>query len=174
MRAQNRWCWLKMTCTASDAGPYGGCCCPWRHQRRGGGQQRSPEAGLACLWPGQELLGTEPYLEESWSRIWSESCTCHSLLGVLRYILAVRATGSGDLSCQNWLESWRRQAGLLSGVRDPSLWGVWSSPMCPTHGWSVWSGGLGLTPLLTHFSQCEYAALPLIPKPGWRMGRWPQ
>ena len=35
MRAQNRWCWLKMTCTASDAGPYGGCCCPWRHQRRG-------------------------------------------------------------------------------------------------------------------------------------------
>lgn len=26
-----------------------------------------------------------------------------------------------------------------------------------------------------HFSsQCEYAALPLIPKPGGRMGRWPQ
>lgn len=145
MGAQNRWCWQMTLCTASvlvheAAAVLEGT--KWG----GGGQQRSPEgwSGLPVAWKG--AAGHWAIFGRILEQV-NNPVLHHSLVGVLRYVLAVRATGS-----ETYVEigrSWRVARAPITVIRDPHC-GNWSSPMCPCLGESV-SSGLGPTPLLSSF-----------------------
>ena len=77
-------------------------------------------------------------------------CTCHSLLGGLRHVLAVRATGAGSYPARIGSSPGGDRQGSYLGSKTPHCSGR-SSPTCPMHGCSVWSDGLVLTPLLSSF-----------------------
>lgn len=132
MRAQNRWCWLKMTCTASMLVDKGAAAAP-----------EAPNEAVVVCREALRLVWLACGLDRS---CWAPSHVWKNLEQNLELVLYLsqpsrwpktcpssQSNRSWVLSCQNWLESWRRQAGLLSRVKDPSL--QWEILSHVPHAW---------------------------------------